>query len=64
MLTGAVSGYIQRAVGYQWFFIIVLLAAIPSILVTLLAPFHHPGSGGPEEAEAIKQAERDATAPV
>jgi PAT family beta-lactamase induction signal transducer AmpG len=64
MLTGAVSGYIERAVGYQMFFIIVLLAAIPSILVTIMAPFHHPGSGGPQEAEAIKQAERDAATPV
>jgi PAT family beta-lactamase induction signal transducer AmpG len=47
MSTGAVSGYIQKWVGYQWFFIIVLLAAAPSILVTLLAPFHHPDSAGP-----------------
>jgi len=42
MTTGAVSGYVQKAVGYQWFFIIVLLAAAPSLLATLLAPFHHP----------------------
>jgi PAT family beta-lactamase induction signal transducer AmpG len=47
MTTGAVSGYIQKAVGYQWFFIIVLIAAIPSLVVTLLAPFHHPDSTGP-----------------
>ncbi|MGA2061367.1 MAG: MFS transporter [Thermoguttaceae bacterium] len=47
MSTGAVSGYIEKWVGYQWFFIIVLLAAAPSILVTLLAPFHHPDSAGP-----------------
>jgi PAT family beta-lactamase induction signal transducer AmpG len=47
MLTGAVSGYVQKWVGYQWFFIIVLLAAAPSILVTLLAPFHHADSAGP-----------------
>jgi len=40
MITGAVSGYIQTAVGYQWFFIIVLIAAAPSILATILAPFH------------------------
>jgi PAT family beta-lactamase induction signal transducer AmpG len=40
-LTGAVSGYIQHAVGYQTYFIIVLLAAAPSILFTLMAPFHH-----------------------
>jgi PAT family beta-lactamase induction signal transducer AmpG len=42
MITGAVSGYVQKAVGYQWFFIIVLLAAAPSVLATILAPFHHP----------------------
>ena len=42
MTTGAVSGYVQKAVGYQWFFVIVLLAAAPSLLATLLAPFHHP----------------------
>jgi len=40
-ITGAVSGYIQQAVGYQTYFIIVLLAAAPSILFTVLAPFHH-----------------------
>lgn len=38
--TGYVSGYIQVAVGYQTFFVIVLLAAIPSILSTWFAPFH------------------------
>jgi MFS transporter, PAT family, beta-lactamase induction signal transducer AmpG len=42
MSTGAVSGYIQKAVGYQWFFVIVLVAAVPSILATILAPFYHP----------------------
>jgi PAT family beta-lactamase induction signal transducer AmpG len=42
MATGAVSGYVEKAVGYQWFFIIVLLAAGPSLLATILAPFHHP----------------------
>jgi PAT family beta-lactamase induction signal transducer AmpG len=50
MLTGAVSGYIQKWAGYQTFFIIVLVAAIPSILVTVLAPFHHPDSAGPSSA--------------
>jgi PAT family beta-lactamase induction signal transducer AmpG len=47
MITGAVSGYIQSYVGYQWFFIIVLCAAAPSLLVTWFAPFHHPDSAGP-----------------
>jgi PAT family beta-lactamase induction signal transducer AmpG len=40
-ITGAFSGYIQQAVGYQTYFIIVLLAAAPSILFTVIAPFHH-----------------------
>jgi PAT family beta-lactamase induction signal transducer AmpG len=47
MLMGFVSGYIEKAVGYQWFFIIVLLAAAPSILATILAPFHHKDVTGP-----------------
>jgi PAT family beta-lactamase induction signal transducer AmpG len=42
MGTGAISGYIYKAVGYQWFFVIVMLAAAPSLLVTLLAPFFQP----------------------
>jgi PAT family beta-lactamase induction signal transducer AmpG len=46
MTTGAVSGYLQSQVGYQWFFIIVLFAALPSILVTVLAPFHNPDTTG------------------
>jgi len=57
MVTGAVSGYIENAVGYQWFFIIVLFAAAPSILVTVLAPFHNPdvtgrNGGAPADAAA------------
>ena len=58
MTTGAVSGYLQKWVGYRWFFIIVLLAAAPSILVTLLAPFHNPDSAGPgaEEKEGVETA--------
>ena len=55
MITGALSGYVQQAVGYQWFFGIVLFAAIPSIVVTLLAPFHQPDTAGPQD-EAPAQA--------
>jgi PAT family beta-lactamase induction signal transducer AmpG len=46
-ITGMVSGYIQQAVGYQTFFIIGLLAAGPSILFTLLAPFHQGDATAP-----------------
>lgn len=62
MSTGAISGYIQKWVGYQWFFIIVLLAAAPSILVTLLAPFHHPDSAGPDADKKTEVGEPAAAA--
>ena len=39
MLTGMVSGALAHALGYQAFFVVVLVAAIPSIVVTLLAPW-------------------------
>jgi PAT family beta-lactamase induction signal transducer AmpG len=48
MLTGMLSGMIQEMLGYKAFFIGVLLAAIPSIIVTVMAPFHHPDAGKPE----------------
>ena len=35
-------GIRNTAVGYQAFFVIVLLAAVPSIRATVLAPFYHP----------------------
>ena len=40
MLTGMVSGAIQDAVGYRWFFIISLLAVVPSFIITCFAPFN------------------------
>jgi len=45
---GILSGYLQTQVGYQTYFLIVLGAAIPSILFSVLAPFHHSG-GEPEK---------------
>jgi PAT family beta-lactamase induction signal transducer AmpG len=47
MLTGMLSGSVQEWLGYKTFFVCVLVAAIPSVLVTLFAPFHHPDSAGP-----------------
>ena len=46
MLTGMVSGGIQQWIGYRTFFIMVLAAAIPSILATIYAPFHHSHATG------------------
>jgi PAT family beta-lactamase induction signal transducer AmpG len=51
LITGWVSGYIQKAVGYHWFFIIVMLAAGLSLLATILAPFHQ-NPDAPKASEA------------
>ena len=51
MLTGMVSGKIQELLGYQHFFLFVLLASVPPILIAWFAPFPHteeplPATGG------------------
>jgi PAT family beta-lactamase induction signal transducer AmpG len=53
MTTGMASGYIQKIVGYQWFFVVVMIAAIPSLLVTLTAPYHHEDVTGPPEPSRV-----------
>ncbi len=40
MITGMVSGAIQESAGYKGFFIIVIIATLPSFIVTWLAPFN------------------------
>ena len=53
MLTGMISGKFEEWLGYRSFFVVVLLMAIPSILVTLAAPFHigsDDGKAGGDEA--------------
>jgi PAT family beta-lactamase induction signal transducer AmpG len=39
MLTGMVSGRIQTALHYPNFFLFVLLASIPPVIIAWLAPF-------------------------
>jgi MFS transporter, PAT family, beta-lactamase induction signal transducer AmpG len=48
--TGVVSGYLQTAVGYQTYFILALVAALPSVLFTVLAPFHLKDDAAKEAA--------------
>jgi len=38
MIPGLVSGYIQQAVGYKIFFVIVILMAVPGLLSLLFIP--------------------------
>lgn len=48
MLPGLISGYVQQAVGYKLFFIIVLLMAIPGLATLFFIPFEED-----ENKEAI-----------
>ena len=40
MLTGMISGKLEEWLGYRTFFIVILLMIIPSVLVTIMAPFN------------------------
>lgn len=49
MTTGMVSGYIQKLLGgYTAYFAFVMVATLPSFLVTWFAPFHVRGEPEPE----------------
>lgn len=41
MLPGMVSGYLSDLFGYREFFINVLIAAVPALIITLFIPFTH-----------------------
>ena len=47
MIPGMFSGWLQELIGYQYFFIWVLVATVPSFIVTLLIPLD--GSFGKKE---------------
>lgn len=41
MSTGAISGALQEHLGYVHYFILVMIATIPSFIITWFAPFNH-----------------------
>lgn len=62
MLPGTVSGKIQMAIGYRYFFIWVLIAAIPALVLSRFIPFRtqhdaEDGSEPEEQAEGEEQTE-------
>lgn len=50
MVTGMISGTIQQAVGYQSFFVVVMLVSVIPVIMSWRAPFG--GSGGDAEGRA------------
>ena len=51
MIPGMFSGWLQEVIGYQHFFVWILLATVPSFIVVYLIPLD-PHFGKREEAEA------------
>lgn len=41
LTTGIVSGHLQQLIGYTSYFVLVMVATIPSFVVCWFAPFHH-----------------------
>jgi PAT family beta-lactamase induction signal transducer AmpG len=40
LTTGVVSGHLQQLIGYTSYFVVVMIATIPSFIVCWFAPFH------------------------
>ncbi|MBQ8045976.1 MAG: MFS transporter, partial [Bacteroidales bacterium] len=45
MLPGMISGWLYQQVGFQWFFAIALLLAVPVFVLAKKVPFVAVGSG-------------------
>ena len=52
MMTGAVSGFLSDAIGYKWFFVVVMLAVIPVFVMTRFLPFTYPDKNEPGKEQA------------
>jgi MFS transporter, PAT family, beta-lactamase induction signal transducer AmpG len=57
ILPGALSGYIQKWIGYQKFFIWVLIAAIPALVMARFIPIGGGAEPKPAPAKAFAEAE-------
>jgi PAT family beta-lactamase induction signal transducer AmpG len=55
MLTGMVSGHLQQSMGYVSYFWLVMVATVPSFIVTWYAPFHHEEARTSEEPGQLQR---------
>lgn len=56
MLPGMISGWICERTGYEMFFIIALVMAVPAFILALKVPFTHSDKG-PDEKKMVEEAE-------
>ncbi len=50
LVTGVISGHLQEWLGYVAYFVLVMVATIPSFIATWMAPFHHGEAAEPDVA--------------
>lgn len=51
MLTGMASGALSDALGYRLFFVVVMAATVPALVMSRLVPFTHPDSPGAKKQD-------------
>jgi len=57
VIMGSASGFLQVHMGYKTYFVLALLAAVPSVIFTLLAPFNHGDGTETPKPEGQNQTE-------
>ena len=54
LIPSSMSGYLSDALGYQKFFLLVMLATIPSFLISWLVPFRDTSKEAPPDAARME----------
>ena len=55
MIPGMMSGFLSEKIGYFLFFVMVMVATVPGIIMALMVPFRYDDKGNLLEAEAAAQ---------
>lgn len=57
MLPGMISGWVCDKIGYELFFLVALVMAVPAFVLAWFVPFTHSDGSGDGEKEMIEEAE-------
>lgn len=55
MIPGMMSGFLSEKIGYFLFFVMVMIATVPGIIMALMVPFRYDDKGNLLEAEAAAE---------
>jgi len=59
LVTGVISGHLQQQLGYISYFVLVMVATIPSFLACWFAPFHVSDRVADQDEKARLEAEKN-----